>query len=175
MINSPFRQTRAGCFVFPSSLKNYSPQLGASSWWSVACCYFRLACGSPPAEPHPQHDKGGECAGRIEQGIVRRGCAAGDERLVNFIQGGVSGGAEKCREAPRPAPSFAVAAHASVKQQAKNKVFRKVRAFADEMVDEFELAGGQRRNQPAQDRFEYPASVLRGKSVCRHREDKTRP
>src|SRR5438552_9864335 len=97
------------------------------------------------AEPHPQHDKSRKGADGVEQGIVWRGRTAGDEGLVNFIQNGISRGAEECRDAPRPAPAFAVAAHAAIKQQTKNKIFCEVRGLADEVMDELELIGCQRR------------------------------
>jgi len=137
--------------------------------------YFRLDRGPPPAEPYPQHNKSRKGADRVEQGIVRRSCTAGHERLVNFIHDGISCGAEKCRDAPRPAPPFSVAAHAAIKQQAKNKIFREVRALTDDVMDEFELVGGQRRIQPAQDRLEQRSGMLRRKRVCGHREDEACP
>src|SRR6266705_3358313 len=118
------------CFLFlPCPLLSL-----ASGRRSVACRYFLFACGLAPAEPHPQHAESGESADRVEQRIVSRGRTAGHERLVNFIQDGISRGAKKCREAPRPAPPFAVAAHATVEQQAKHKIFREVRALSDEIV-----------------------------------------
>src|SRR5260221_9141330 len=128
-----------------------------------------------PAEPHPKQNKGRKGANRVEQGIVWRGGTAGDEGLVNFIENGISRGAEKCRDAPRPAPPFSVAAQAAIKQKTKNKIFCEVRALADEVMDEFELIGGKRRIQPTQDGVKHPAGVLRGEGVCGHREDEARP
>src|SRR5260370_33563534 len=113
---------------------------------SVACRYFLFACGPPPAKPHPQHAECSESADRVEQRIVSRGRTAGDERLVKFIQDGISCGAEECREAPRPAPPFAVPAHTAVEQQAKDKIFREVRALSDEIVNRRELIFRKRRN-----------------------------
>src|SRR5260370_2883180 len=139
--------------------------IDASSRWGVACRYFCFRCGSLPAEPHPQHNKSREGADRIEQGIVRRSSTAGDKRLMNFVQDGISRGAEKCRDAPRPAPPFPVAAHAALKQKTKNKIFCEERALADEVMDEFELIGSKRRIHPAQDGFTHPTGVLRGEGV----------
>src|SRR5260370_385629 len=85
-------------------------------------------------------------ADRVEQRIVSRCGAAGDERLVNFIQDGISCGAKKCREAPRPAPPFAVAAHSAIQQQAKDKIFHEVRALSNEIVDRQKLIFSKRRN-----------------------------
>src|SRR6266850_7740 len=126
---------------------------------------------APPAEPHPQYAEGCESADRVEQGIVRRSGAAGDERLVNLIQDGVSCGAEECRQAPRPAPPLAVTAHPAIEQQAKHKIFREVRALSNEIVDRPELILCKRRNQPPQNRFEHPRRVLRGERVRGCRED----
>src|SRR5260370_28417628 len=94
---------------------------------------------------------------------------------MNFVQDGISRGAEKCRDAPRPAPPLPVAAYHALKQKTKNKILRKVRALADEVMDEFELIGGKRRVQPAQDGFKHPTGVLRGEGICGHREDEARP
>ncbi len=131
--------------------------------------------GSSPAEPQPKHAHGKERADRVEQRIVRRSAAAGHERLVDFIHHGISCRAEECRKAPRPPPAFAVAAHTAVEQQAKDKIFRKVRAFTDEMVDELKLVVGQRRNNPAQDGFEHRSRMLRRKSIRGRRENDARP
>src|SRR5882762_2603896 len=132
-------------FCFRSALANCQQLNGVSGRRGFACRYFGFIRGLPPAEPYPQHAQGGESADRVEQGIVSRSGTAGDERLMNFIQDGISRGAEKCRDAPRPAPPFAVAAHAAIKQKIKNKIFREVRALTDEVMEEFELVGGQRR------------------------------
>src|SRR5260370_647391 len=78
-------------------------------------------------------------ANRVEQRIVSRSGTAGDERLVNFIQDGISRGEEECRKAPRPAPPLAVAAKAAIEQQAKDKIFREVRALSNEIVDRLKL------------------------------------
>jgi hypothetical protein len=45
-------------------------------------------------------------------------------------------------------PAFASAAEATIEQDAKNKVLGEVRAFANEMVDKFELMRGQMGKKP---------------------------
>src|SRR5260370_25422114 len=142
--------------------------IDASSRWSVAGRYLCFGWGSLPAEPNAEHNKSRKGADRMEQGIVRRSSTAGDKRLMNFVQDGISRRAEKCRDAPRPAPPLPLAAHAAIKQKTKNKIFREVRALTDEVMDEFELIGGKRRVQPAQDGFKHPTGVLRGEGVCGH-------
>src|SRR5260370_3384916 len=110
-----------------------------SGRWLSACLDFHFTSGSSPAEPHPQHDKSGECADGNEQRIIWRSAAAGHERLVNFIQHRISRRAEERRKAPRPPPAFAVAAHTAIEQQAKDKILRKVCALSNQIVNCFEL------------------------------------
>src|SRR5438477_3230277 len=66
-----------------------------------------------------------ECNGGsdgVEEGVPRRGRAAGDKSLVDFIQRGVPGGDGKSEEGPRPTPGFAIATGSAEEEQIDNAI-----------------------------------------------------
>src|SRR6266705_600693 len=107
--------------------------------FSLVSSRFRAA----QPEPQPERGKGRECAGGIEQGIIGRSVAARYECLVNLIQCGIPRSAQKCRNGPRPAPAPSASARAAIQQEAKHKIFREVRALADDLMDRFKLICGE--------------------------------
>jgi hypothetical protein len=131
--------------------------------------------GASGAEPQPQRCKRHKRACGVQQGIISRGCAAGDEGLVDFIQNGVARGNRERRNAPSPAPSFASRAHAAVEEQAKHKILAEVRALSNEVVDREELILCQGWDQPSQDRFDHRGRMFRGKRIRGHGENHASP
>ena len=130
---------------------------------------------STEAKPEKEGGEGNESADGIQQGIVGRGAAAGDESLMNFIEAGVRSGGEPCEKCPSPAPAGAIAAETPEEQEAKNKIFSEMRALADEMVDEVELMRVEMREQPVDEGQEHGRGVVRGEIVGREREDEASP
>src|ERR1700675_1887352 len=103
---------------------------------------------SVQAEPEVEDGEGEEGADGVEQGIVGRGGAAGDEGLMDFVHDGIACGYGEGGDAPGPAPAFAIAADAAIDQETKNKIFCEVGAFADDVVNETELVFGEVREKP---------------------------
>ena len=124
-----------------------------------------------PTKPQPEHRERDERARRIEQRIVTRSGAARHEGLVDFIQDGISRGNEEGADSPEPTPTLPGAPHGAVEQNAIHKVFREVRAFANDVMHEVVLGLGKAWYQPAQNRFEKPGRVIGGKSVRGHGEN----
>lgn len=89
-------------------------------------------------EPEKECGEGEEGADGVEKGIVGRGGAADDEGLVDFVKARIDCGHKPGGKAPGPAPAFAIAANATIEQEAKDKIFGEVGAFANEMVNEIE-------------------------------------
>jgi len=94
---------------------------------------------------------------------------------MDFIHDGIAGGDGEGGDAPRPAPAFAIAAHAAVDQDAKNKIFGEVGALADDVVNETELVFGEVGEKPAHDWGENVRGVLGGERVSRERKDDAGP
>ena len=130
---------------------------------------------APEAEPQPQRCKCHESSDGVQQGIIRRSRAAGDKRLVDFVQDGIARGNRESRYAPSPPPSFASRTHAAIEQQAKDKVLAEMCALSNEIVNRKELIFGQGWDEPSQDRFDHRRRVLRGKRIRGHRENHARP
>src|SRR5579859_7337170 len=72
-------------------------------------------------------------------------------------------------------PAFASASKAAKEQEAKNKIFGEVRAFADDMVNQTELVRGQVRKKPFYEERENRRGVLGGEGVGRYRKDYASP
>lgn len=109
---------------------------------------------------------------RIEQGVPG-GCATRrDENLVDFIEGRVTSGNQPSDESPGPVPGAAVAvggAKSVVEQQAKNEVFEEVRAFAKDVMHEFDAVDRERGEEPAEKRLDDPACMSGGERVGREK------
>src|SRR5260221_6349361 len=101
--------------------------------------------------------------------------AAGDERLVDFIESGVAEGDEERGESAGPAPAGAAASNAAVEQHGEDKIFGEVGRLAYVVVDALELRGGHGGFEPVEDRLEEVGSVLVGEGVGGHGEDKGSP
>jgi len=127
------------------------------------------------AEQEPKDGEGEEGPGGIDKGIVRRGLAAGDERLMDLIESGVAEGDEQRGQSPGPAPADAATANATVEEQTEDEVFGEVSGLADVMVDELELSGGEVGFEPAEEGLEERGGVLRREGVHGHGEDESGP
>ena len=117
------------------------------------------------AEPKIEEGKSEKRADGIEKRIVGRSSAADDESLVNFVEARIDGGDEPSGKTPGPAPTFAVATEAPVKEEAKNKIFGEVGGLADEMVNDSKLMMGEVWEEPVDDGRENRCRVLRGEVV----------
>ncbi len=126
---------------------------------------LRRSPNTAPAKPQPEHPERDERACGIEQRIVRRSRAAGHEGLMDFIGNRVSRGNEKGSDSPGPTPACLATSHGAVEQNAKHKIFREVRALANDVMHEVILGLGQSWYQPAQNRLEKPSRVLGRKGV----------
>ena len=102
----------------------------------------------------------------------RCGC---DEGLMDFIHDRIAGSEGQGGDAPGPAPAFAIAADAAVDQEAENKIFGEVRAFADDVVNELELSFGEMGKEPLHEERENGRGVVRGEGVGREGEDDAGP
>src|SRR5882757_10489668 len=119
-----------------------------------------------------------ECNGGsdgIEEGVPRRGRAADDKGLVDFIQRGVSGSDGKSEEGPRPAPAGAIATGSAEEEQIENEVLGEVSGLADEIMEFVNLMAGKRTEKPTESRLDDGAGVCGGKSVSGERENDRRP
>jgi len=124
-----------------------------------------------PTKPQPEHRERDERTCGIEQRVIGRSSAAGYESLVDLIQGGITRGNEERGDPPGRTPAWPVAPHCAVKQKAIHKIFREVRALANDVMHEVVLGLGEAWYQPAQNRFEKPGRVIGGKSVRGHGEN----
>ena len=127
------------------------------------------------AEPEVQSGEGEEGADGVEQGIVGRSGAAGDEGLMDFVEDGVACGDGQSRDAPGPAPASAIAADPAVDQEAEDKIFSEVGAFADDVVDEIELVFGEMRKEPFHEEGKNCRGVFGGEGVGGERENDAGP
>jgi len=130
----------------------------------------RIGFWTTEAKPDPEHGEREEGADRVEKGIVRRSGAAGDEGLVNFVHDGIARGDGKGGDPPGPAPAFAIASDAAINQEAENKIFGEVGAFADEMVHEIELILREPGEEPVNDRRQDVGCVFGRERVGGERE-----
>src|SRR5580700_1703195 len=94
--------------------------------WPLGGAICGLSGVAMEAEPKVKGGEGEEGADGIEKGIVGRGGAAGDEGLMDFVHDGIARSDRESGEAPGPAPAFAIAADATVEQEAENKVLGEV-------------------------------------------------
>src|SRR5919109_2159839 len=130
---------------------------------------------STPPKPERQRDQRYARAGGIQQRIINGRAPAGHEGLVEFIAGGIDCGNQQRDASPAPPPPAVAASHCAVEQKEIHKVFPKMRALADEVMDVVVLALRQPWNQPAQNWLKKPFRVFRGKSVRGHGENHARP
>ena len=135
----------------------------------------RIGFWTTEAKPEPEESEGEEGADGIEKGIVRRGGAAGDEGLVDFVHDGIASSDRKSGDAPGPAPAFAIAANAAINQEAENKIFGEVGALADEMVDEIELILREPGEEPVNEGRQDAGGVFGRERVGGEREDDASP
>jgi hypothetical protein len=126
-------------------------------------------------EPSEEGEVGEEGADGVEEGIPWAGGAAGDEGLVDFVEAGVAGGDDEGGEAPRPAPADAGAANGAEKQNGEDEIFGEVGALANDVVDVGDLAVGEVREEPAQERLDEVAGVFLREKVGGHPEDESGP
>jgi len=129
-------------------------------------CHGGRSC-SAVAEPKVEGGDGEGSGGGVEKGIVRRGAAAGDEGLVDFVHDGIAGGDGQGGDSPGPMPAFASASKAAKEQKAKNKILGEVRAFANDMVNQIELVRVQVRKKPFHEERENRRGVLGGEGIGR--------
>src|SRR5260221_12689245 len=97
--------------------------------------------------------------------------AAGDERLVDFIESGVAEGDEERGESPGPEPAGADASNAAEEQRAEDKIFGEVGRLAYEVEDDLELRGGDGSVEQVVDALDELGSVLVGGGGGGHGED----
>src|SRR5437879_3642367 len=123
---------------------------------------LRGLCGARPAEEKPEEEDDGcdEGADGVEERVPGRSGAAGDEGLVDFVERGIACRDRKGGECPRPAPSNARAAHTAKKKNIEDEIFREVRGLADVMVNDVELIGGQRAEEPVNNGDDDPTRVV---------------
>src|SRR6266481_3797177 len=107
-------------------------------------CILTIARAKP--EPQEQHGKGGACG--IDDRVVGRGVAAGDEGLMYLVESGVGGSQEECGHSPGPVPAGAGSAKAAIQEQTKHKIFAEMGGLASEVVNDLELCGGDGRIDP---------------------------
>ena len=117
-------------------------------------------CFRPPVEafsegPKDKHADNG--AGGVDEDVGDHGGAGGDEDLVEFIARGVEEDDEDGDGSLAPAPGSRVATHGladgAPEKQTEDRVFREVAAFADGMVNGFDVRLRHVRKQPMQERF----------------------
>jgi len=94
---------------------------------------------------------------------------------MNFVHDGVAGGDGQGGDSPGPMPAFASATESTIEKETKNKVLGEVRAFANEMVNEFELMRGQMRKKPFHEERQNRRGVVGRKGVRRECKDDTGP
>jgi hypothetical protein len=126
-------------------------------------------------EPCEEGEVGEEGADGVEEGIPWAGGAADDEGLVNFVEAGVAGGDDQGGEAPRPAPADTGAADGAEEQNGEDEIFGEVGALTNDVVNVGDLAVGEVREEPAQERLDEVARVFLREEVGGHPEDEAGP
>ena len=110
-------------------------------------------------------EEGDQRSGGIEKGIPGRSVAESFEGLMDFVKGRIASGNEPGRKSPGPVPAAASATNTTVEKNKKDEVFDEVGGFAKERVNDFELALGNGRNEPAEDGPEERGGMVGGKRV----------
>jgi hypothetical protein len=114
-----------------------------------------------------------EGARRVEQGIVRGGGAAGDEGLMDFIEGGVSRRNEPGGKPPKPAPTAVRAANTAINQEEKDEILGEMSRFSNQAVNGAKLM--LREMQPAEKPMQNASGVFGGESVRGEAENDSSP
>ena len=127
------------------------------------------------AKPEPEEEHGQQGSGGVDERVVGRGLAAGDECLMYLVEGGVYGGDEERGHSPGPAPASAGSANTAVQEQTEHKVFAEMGGFANEVVNEVDLRRGQGRIDPVQDALEDGEGVLSREGIGGHNKDDDSP
>ena len=112
-----------------------------------------LSRSTVKAEPEPDDAESEKRADGIDQGVVGRGLAAGDEGLVDFVERGIAARDEERSQSPGPAPADVAAANAAKEKRAEDEVLGEVGALANVMMDEVKLGRGQIGFEPAKEGF----------------------
>src|SRR5690348_2792446 len=94
---------------------------------------------------------------------------------MDLVHDGIAGRDGKSRDSPGPTPAAVIAAEPPEEEHAENKVFGKVGALANEMVNHAELMVSQMREEPAHDGQEHRCGVFGGEGVSRKSEDDASP
>jgi hypothetical protein len=147
----------------------------SSAVWPLCGTICGFSGGAAEAEPEVEDGERKERADGVEKRIVRRGGAAGDEGLMDFVHNGVACSYGESGDTPGPAPALAIAADATVEQNTKNKIFGEVRAFADDVVNEIELSFCEMRVKPLYDYGENRRGVVGREGVGRESENDASP
>jgi len=115
----------------------------------------------PPVEASsqgPENDHADDGAGGVDEDVGDECGAGGDEDLMDFVGGGVEEDDENCDEGLAPAPGAGVAANGfadgAPEEYSENGVFGEVRAFADDVMDAFDVSLGHVGEKPVQEGFD---------------------
>ena len=100
-------------------------------------------------KPKPDDAESEKRTGGIDQRVVGRGLATGDEGLVDFVERGVAARDEERSQSPGPAPADVAATNATEQKHTEDEVLGEVGALANVMMDELKLRGGQIRFEQA--------------------------
>src|SRR6267142_3561948 len=126
-------------------------------------CSWILTIAREKPEPEEQHGKGGACG--VDDRVVGRGVAAGDEGLMYLVESGVGGGQEERSKSPSPAPASAGSAKAAIQEQTKHEVFAEMCGLANEVVNDLELRRAHGRIDPQLDTLEDGTGVRRREGI----------
>ena len=132
-------------------------------------------CGTTQAVEEVHHHDRNQRAGGIQKRIPRAGAARSHKRLVNFVQCGVPGGNEPGKHRRRQVPSAAHSSQPAIKKQKENEVLREMRALANDVVNEVERCRVDPGKEPAKNRLNDAASVLRREKIGGSNEDHRGP
>jgi hypothetical protein len=98
---------------------------------------FRFVSLFPYAAPkhHKRcHKLRGDTPGNVDEHVANRSRTTRDKGLMKFVERRVACDDQNGRQSPSQVPAFLPGAYSAKDQQAQNKIFRQVRAFADDVM-----------------------------------------
>jgi hypothetical protein len=149
--------------LFMSELKHRSPLL------------CRGGAGAEVAVEEVDDGEGDEGAGGVEEGVPCGGGAGGDKGLVDFVEGGISGGDKPGGPGPGPAPTGVSGANAAKEDHIEDEILGEVRGLADEVMDYLKLGSGEMRNEGVKNGIDDRRGVIGGEVVGGEGKDEAGP
>jgi hypothetical protein len=122
----------------------------------------------PSYEPEEKHTEDGPAG--VDEDVRDQGGAGGDEDLMDFIGGGVEEDDEDCDEGFAPAPGAGIVRarfpNGAPEEHPEDGIFGEVRAFANGVMDGFDVVLSHVGEKPVQKRFDQAGGMAVGTGIA---------